>query len=151
VVQGAVAASRNALDDEDIQELAALPFDALLSGTRYCHGSPVSDVRSFFPEPADDEAELLEGQTERKLVFGHTHLPFHRISAAGVELANPGSVGMPFDGDPRAAYAIVHPDGVIEHRRVEYDHTAAAARVRELGGEWTGTVAARIERAAFAV
>ena len=28
-----------------------------------CHGSPASDVRSFLPEPADDEPELLEGVT----------------------------------------------------------------------------------------
>jgi diadenosine tetraphosphatase ApaH/serine/threonine PP2A family protein phosphatase len=103
-------------------------------------------VRSFLPEPADDEAELLEGVSAARLVFGHTHLPFQR-RAGGVELVNPGSVGMPFDGDPRAAYALAHDDGTIEHRRVEYDHEASAARVRSLGGEWTETVAARILRA----
>ena len=50
---------------------------------------------------------------------------------AAIELINPGSVGMPFDGDPRAAYALVHDDGTIEHRRVAYDHEASAARVRD--------------------
>ena len=48
----------------------------------------------------------------------------------GIELVNPGSVGMPFDGDTRAAYALLHDDGRIEHRRVAYDHAASAARVR---------------------
>ena len=37
---------------------------------------------------------------------------------------------MPFDGDPRAAYALVHEDGSVEHRRVAYDHEASAAYVR---------------------
>jgi diadenosine tetraphosphatase ApaH/serine/threonine PP2A family protein phosphatase len=79
-------------------------------------------------------------------VFGHTHLPFARRAGA-IELVNPGSVGMPFDGDTRAAYALVHDDGAVEHRRVEYDHAATAARIRSLGGEWSETVARRVERA----
>jgi diadenosine tetraphosphatase ApaH/serine/threonine PP2A family protein phosphatase len=108
----------------------------------------VSDVRSFFPEPAEDEEELLGGATERWVVFGHTHLPFWREGPGGVELVNPGSVGMPFDGDPRAAYALVHEDGRVEHRRVTYDHAASAAAVRErFDGDWTETVARRIQRA----
>jgi predicted phosphodiesterase len=84
-------------------------------------------------------------------VFGHTHLPFRRISAhGGIELVNPGSVGMPFDGDTRAAYALIHPDRRVEHRRVEYDHAASAQAVRDrFEGDWTETVAGRIERASF--
>ena len=101
------------------------------------------------PEPAGDEAELLEGVTARRLVFGHTHLPFRR-DRDGIELVNPGSVGMPFDGDPRAAYALVHADGAIEHRRVAYDHEVSAAQVRErFGGGWADVVARRIEHAAM--
>jgi hypothetical protein len=46
---------------------------------------------------------LLAGVTERRLVFCHTHLPFTRASANGIELVNPGSVGIPLDGDTRAA------------------------------------------------
>ena len=53
---------------------------------------------------------------------------------------------MPFDGDPRAAYALLHDDGTIEHRRVGYDHRASAQKVRSLGGDWTETVARRIEQ-----
>ena len=82
-------------------------------------------------------------------MFGHTHLPFRRRSAGGVELVNPGSVGMPFDGDQRAAYAIVREDGTVEHRRVAYDMAASAARMRERwpGAEWAETVARRLEQA----
>ncbi len=153
VVRGAIAACRAALGSELIAELAWLDEQAVLGTTRYCHASPVSDVRSFLPEPADDEAELLAEVTEPRLVFGHTHLPFARVSSAGpgggIELVNPGSVGMPFDGDPRAAWALLHDDGRIEHRRVEYDHEAAAAAVLERFGEaeWTETVAGRIRGA----
>ena len=65
---------------------------------------------SFLPEPGDDEDELLEGSTP-SIVFGHTHLPFARETESGILLVNPGSVGMPFDGDPRAAYAVVSEGG----------------------------------------
>ncbi len=149
VVRGAIAASRAALGPELVAELAWLEEQTVLGTSRYCHASPVSDVRSFLPEPADDEAELLAGITEPRLVFGHTHLPFARVSGGGVELVNPGSVGMPFDGDTRAAWALLHDDGRIEHRRVEYDHEAAATAVRERFGEseWTETVARRIRSA----
>jgi diadenosine tetraphosphatase ApaH/serine/threonine PP2A family protein phosphatase len=107
-------------------------------------------MRSFLPEPAPDEDELLAtipGDVAF-LVFGHTHLPFAR-TAPGVELVNPGSVGMPFDGDPRAAYAILDDDGCLEHRRIHYDHERSAAAVPERFGDapWTRTVEARIRAA----
>ena len=123
-----IEAARAALGPQLVADLAALPADATRGDTLICHGSPASDVRSFLPEPADDEAELLDGVTATRLIFGHTHLPFRRHRANGIELVNPGSVGMPFDGDPRAAYALVHDDGTIEHRRVAYDHEASAAQ-----------------------
>ena len=58
---------------------------------------------------------------------------------------------MPFDGDPRAAYALLSDDGRIEHRRVGYDHRASAERVRSLGGDWAEVVARRIEMAVMDV
>ena len=60
---------------------------------------------------------------------------------------------MPFDGNPRAAWAILHDDGSIEHRRTRYDHASAARRVREVarGDAWGEVVAKRIERAQFVV
>jgi predicted phosphodiesterase len=147
VVPGAVAAAREALGEDVVGDLAALPFDVELDdGALAVHASPVSDVRSFLPDPGDDEDELLEGVTTWRMIFGHTHLPFLR-KAGTVELINPGSVGMPFDGDPRAAYALVAPDGRIEHRRIAYDHDASAAKVRSVGEPWAEVVARRIERA----
>jgi len=152
VVQGAISANRAELGDSVVEELAALPEEHVEEGVRYCHGSPQSDVRSFFPEPADDEAELLSGVHEERLVFGHTHLQFRRRSrVGGIELVNPGSVGMPFDGDPRAGYALVGADGEVELRRVGYDSAGSAAAVRERFPDFGEVVARRIEQAAFAV
>jgi diadenosine tetraphosphatase ApaH/serine/threonine PP2A family protein phosphatase len=152
VVQGAIAACAAELGEQLVRELADLDEALVIGGTRYCHGSPVSDVRSFLPDPGPEDEEMLGGISERRLVFGHTHLPFRRSGPGDVELINPGSVGMPFDGDPRAAYALVRDDGGVEHRRVAYDHAAAADAVKERFGAqagWTETVSRRIATASF--
>ena len=146
-VQDAIARCRELLGEDLVEELARLPRSHREGGTLFCHGSPQSDVRSFLPEPAEDEGELLEGVDGRLLVFGHTHLAFRRRAEGRIELLNPGSVGMPFDGDPRAAWAVLGEDGAIEHRRVRYDHAASAAAVRERLGEAGEVPARRIERA----
>jgi diadenosine tetraphosphatase ApaH/serine/threonine PP2A family protein phosphatase len=146
----AIAACRKALGDPLADELAALPDHADLGDqTVAWHGSPGSDMRSFMPEPADDEDELLAGVSDSRLVFGHTHLQFHRTAASGVELLNPGSVGIPLDGDHRAAYALIDDDGEVTLRRVGYDHAGSARALRERFGdeEWVETIAGRIERA----
>ena len=150
-VRGAVVKCGEMLGEELVRDLAALPETYTEGDTMFCHASPKSDVRSFLPEPGDDEPELLEGVQHGRLVFGHTHLAFARRVAGGVELVNPGSVGMPFDGDPRAAWALLHEDGRIEHRRVGYDRAASAAAVRRALGEAGEVPARRIERAAFDV
>jgi predicted phosphodiesterase len=74
------------------------------------------------------------GVEAERVVFGHTHLAFRRVGPGGIELVNPGSVGMPWDGDHRAAYAVVR-DGGVEQRRVEYDWRASVTAVRERVGE----------------
>jgi predicted phosphodiesterase len=148
ILPGAIAFVRAALGEKLVaamHDIAALAHDR---DALVCHGSPPSDVRSFLPEAADDEAELLEGVRHARVLFGHTHLPFRRVSSVrGIELVNPGSVGMPFDGDTRAAYAFVAPHGAVEHRRVEYDVAAAVAQVREIGEPWCDVVARRLEAA----
>ena len=151
VVPGAIVAARAGLGEETVADLASLPFSLPIDDTLICHGSPASDVRSFAPEDGGEDEELLDGADAPRVVFGHTHLPFARTSAGGVALVNPGSVGMPFDGDPRAAYALLADDGRIEHRRVGYDHRASAERVRAIGEDWSEVVARRIERAVMYV
>jgi diadenosine tetraphosphatase ApaH/serine/threonine PP2A family protein phosphatase len=149
-MQGGIAAAREALGTTVVDELGALPESLDLGdGTRAWHGSPKSDVESFMPQPDEHDDALLDGVTDRRLIFGHTHLPFQRTHG-DVQLVNPGSVGMPLDGDRRAAYALLHPDGTIEHRRVEYpvDETIAELR-RRYDGPWVDVVAGRLENAAF--
>jgi diadenosine tetraphosphatase ApaH/serine/threonine PP2A family protein phosphatase len=135
VLVRAVADCRTALGAALADELGKLPEQAVIDGTRYCHASPLSDMRSFLPEPGDDDEEMLAGASERRVVFGHTHLQFRRSGPGGVELLNPGSVGLPLDGDPRAAYALAHDDGSIEHRRVDYDCEAAIGALQERFGD----------------
>jgi predicted phosphodiesterase len=148
-VRGAIDRCRDLLGAELVAELAELPETLTEAGVLYCHGSPTSDVESFAPEPSDADAELLAGVKAERVVFGHTHVAFSR-RAAGVELVNPGSVGMPFDGDHRAAWALVHDDRRVEQRRSAYDHMASAAAVRERLGEDGELPARRIELASFA-
>jgi diadenosine tetraphosphatase ApaH/serine/threonine PP2A family protein phosphatase len=151
VVKAAIEECRAQLGDRVVADLGAMPEWLADEGrVRFCHASPISDVRSFTPEPSDEDEELLGGHREPLIVFGHTHVPFERQGPGGVRLVNPGSSGMPFDGDPRASWAVLHDDGRVEHRRVEYDHLAAAEAVRALGGSWTDVVARRIETARFA-
>ncbi len=90
------------------------------------HGSPLSDVESFPPKPGDDDERMLKGVRGKTVVFGHSHLQFKRPGPQGTTLVNPGSAGMPLDGDVRAAYALRHDDGAFEFRRVEYDIERAA-------------------------
>ena len=148
-----IESCRALVDAATIAQLGALPQSADLgAGTRAWHASPKTDLASFWPEPGDDELELLEGVVDRRLVFGHFHVSFDRIGAHEIELVAPGAVGIPLDGDHRAAWALMDDDGRIERRRVAYDHAASAARVREVadGAPWGDVVAGRIERAALA-
>ena len=140
---GAAAAAR----------LGTLDFSRVQGETLIVHASPRDDMSLLLPEPVPDEAEQLAGIEQKRLLIGHTHLPFRRVSAHGdIEIVNPGSVGMPLDGDHRAAYALVHDDDRIEHRRVAYDHASAAQRLTEAFGdsEWTRTIRARVELARMA-
>ena len=99
---------RGDLPDEEIDRLYALPARAELDGVLYVHGSPLSDVESFAPQPGDeaDEIRMLAGERDRVVVFGHSHQQFQRPGPHGTTLVNPGSVGMPLDGDRRSAWAV---------------------------------------------
>ena len=148
-LQEAVSACRGAIGEEAARFLGGLPQWIADGDTLFCHASPRSDMESFLPEPADDEDGLLAGTTARRLVFGHTHLQFTRVRRDGLMLVNPGSVGMPLDGDPRAAWALIDPSGEIEPRRVAYDHEASARAVLERFGEveWSQRSARRLRTA----
>ena len=146
-IEAMAARCAEALGGELVQELFGLPETTIIDNTLYCHASPQSDMQSFFPDPGERDAELLMGVEAPRVVFGHTHLQFVRTGPSHIELVNPGSVGMPWDGDHRAAYAAIDGD-LVEQRRVEYDWRASAQAVRERVGELP---ARRIELARFDV
>ena len=130
--------------DDVVDWLYALPAEAELDGNLYVHGSPVSDVDSFAPKAQNGEEELLGGVHDRTIVFGHSHQQFRRPGPNGTNLVNPGSVGMPLDGDVRAAWATWNGD--FQFRRTEYDVQRAAEGYRSLGGDFGEFGAERILR-----
>ena len=125
--------------------LYSLQSQCELDGVLYVHGSPLSDVDSFPAAPGDEDERLLNGVRDKTVVFGHSHLQFKRPGPNGTTLINPGSAGMPLDGDARAAYALRHDDGEFEFRRVEYDVERAAQAWEPLPG-WGAMVAQRLRK-----
>jgi putative phosphoesterase len=110
---------------EDCRYLRTLPLTDIvtLGGVRFAlvHAAPSDPLYRYLPpETAADvwDAEM-SGIDADVLVLGHTHLPLlHRHG--GTVIVNPGSVGLPRDGDPRAEYAVWEEGEVTFHRRA-YD------------------------------
>lgn len=132
------------IPDEEVRWLYALAPQAELDGILYVHGSPLADDESFAAEPQEGEERMLAGIHDRTIVFGHSHLQFRRPGPNGIDLVNPGSAGMPLDGDRRAAWATRNGDFVF--RRTEYDVERAAAAYRAMGGDFGEFAAGRIEK-----
>jgi putative phosphoesterase len=145
---------REALGDAFCKALVSLPTTDEIGDALICHASPKSDLDTFLPDPEPDdvEKEMLGATREEVIVFGHSHLQFQR-ERDGKLLVNPGSVGLPFDGDRRAAYALWGGGREFELRRVAYDWAAYAVAVRERLGDALGDtvemLVRRVERAAF--
>jgi putative phosphoesterase len=134
------------LPDSVVEWLYGLPPQAELDGVLYVHGSPLADDDSFAPQPQEGEQRLLAGVHDRLVVFGHSHQQFRRPGPENTELLNPGSVGMPLDGDVRAAWAVREDDGEFRFCRTEYDFQRAADAYRALGGPFGEMASRRIER-----
>jgi predicted phosphodiesterase len=139
----ALTAARDSLGTDLVAYLYELPMRGELDGMLVCHGSPLSDIESFAAQAQAGEERMLDGEAERTIIFGHSHLQFRRPGPNGTQLVNPGSVGAPLDGDRRAAWAL-YEDGEIHFRRTEYDVERAAARMRSYG-EWAAPIVYRIE------
>jgi len=119
------------LSDADRRYLAGLPF--LWRGPHpagdlvVVHATPwsISDVvRPDAPESL--AARVLAEAGAAAVVYGHIHIAYIR-EVAGKVLVNPGSVGLPFDGDQRASYAVLDAAGgrwLAAIRRVGYDVAA---------------------------
>lgn len=99
------------------------------------HGSPRSDEEGLTMETDASEFERMAIDPQVLVVAcGHTHVPMDR-SVGRLRVVNAGSVGIPFDGDPRASYAVISTPGPngsdlihVELRRVAYDVEKAVAQ-----------------------
>lgn len=95
------------------------------------HGSPRNDDEYVLPWAADEALVALARAPF--VVLGHTHLPMHLAWRSGV-LVNPGSVGQPRDGDPRAAWGLLDTRArSFEVRRVPYDVGAVVREIHRAG------------------
>lgn len=101
-----------------------------LDGGRYLlvHATPREPLyRAVGPDPAAWAAEL-EGVDAETVLVGHTHVPFH-LALGTHRVVNPGSVGLPMDGDPRAAYALLEGGAITpRHKMYPIERTIAALR-----------------------
>ena len=133
----ATAASwtRAQLTEENMKYLYSLKDNLILEveGKRIAvhHGAPFDEDRYIYP--ADVTEELLGYDNADILVLGHTHVPFVKVFDSGV-IINPGSVGQPRDGDPRASYALVDlKNRKYEIKRVEYPIDEVYEKIIEEG------------------
>ena len=153
--------TRAELSEQSRAFLAALVPAGAVEGVELYHGSPRDPVWEYVLRV--EEIAYAFAVTSAPLVLvGHSHVAL-AISLAGAELAgglaragtrpdlasarwllNPGSVGQPRDGDPRAAYLVLE-DGrrFAEFRRVSYPVEKTQREIRDEG--LPEALAARLE------
>ena len=119
------------LDADAVEWSQSWPTTVEVDGVLYCHASPQSDDAPILTDASPQERfdEALAGVDARLVVAGHTHMQFRRG-----RFANAGSVGMPYEDEVAAFWAIVG-DGV-EFCRTPFDVERAAAEIRASG--WPG-------------
>jgi predicted phosphodiesterase len=141
--------TRTVLDDDAREYLSGLQSEARRDGVALFHASARDPVWEYV---LSEEAAwwTFQATTEPLVLVGHSHVPL-AISFDGEELGgglaedgddidldgcrwllNPGSVGQPREGDPRAAYLFLDGSRARFHR-VEYDVERTQAEMREAG------------------
>lgn len=123
--------ARANLRDDQITYLEGLHNSLVLfdERVRVFHDHP--ERRGYYTYPEDFGPDLLD--SEDFLVLGHTHVQHAETYDEGI-LVNPGSVGQPRDGDPRAAYAIIDLDEqTVELRRTQYSIAKVQHEIRKCG------------------
>ncbi len=110
------------ISSEERRFLGALPISkrVTLEGVKFMlvHATPRDPLDEYSTPDADFWSRRLAGVEAQVVCVGHTHHPY--ILEVGDKLViNPGSVGQPRDGDPRASYAIIE-DNRVELKRIEY-------------------------------
>jgi len=109
------------LSAPDVDWARSWPATVELDGVLYCHATPRSD-RTILTDASPEErfAEELAGVDARLIVAGHTHMQFRRDN-----FVNAGSIGMPYEDDVAAFWAIVADD--VEFKRTPFDVERAIA------------------------
>ena len=125
--------------DDQLQYLRDLPLTerlelpGLTGGTPFdlVHACPADPLYAYMPpERSDQKWREALGQSAPTVLIGHTHLAFAR-RIDGTLVINPGSLGMPKDGDPHGSYAVL--DGSsVQFCRVAYDPEPTIARLQAL-------------------
>ncbi|MDX6484159.1 MAG: hypothetical protein QOE95_1930 [Gaiellaceae bacterium] len=115
---------RSCLDEETLAWAAGWPTTVEVDRVLYCHASPRDDLRPILTDASPDERfeAALAGIENRLVVAGHTHMQFRRDG-----FVNAGSVGMPYEDDVAAFWAIVGAD--VEFRRTQFDVERAIAEI----------------------
>jgi len=109
--------------------LRALPIRFSAGALTVVHAGPDDAWRSPAPNALDEELErAYAALASRFVVYGHVHVSFVRRLPSFI-VANSGSVSLSYDGDPRAAYAVIDNDEVAI-RRVEYDVEEEISRLK---------------------
>ena len=117
---------RAALTDEQVDFLYGLPERVELDvdglgRILFCHATPQNDLDMVTPlTPEERLRRILDGVSADVVVAGHTHIQDDR-RVGGVRWVNAGSVGMPYEDEPGACWALLGPE--VELRRTEYDAT----------------------------
>ena len=120
--------TRSQLDDETIAWSQAWPLTVELDDVLYCHAAPADDLRPILTDASPDErfARPLQGVEARLVVAGHTHMQFRRG-----RWFNAGSIGMPYEDDVAAFWALVADD--VEFRRTPFDVERVASEILATG------------------
>jgi predicted phosphodiesterase len=143
------------LQPVDLRAFTDLPF-ALVGEplpVQLYHASPAGDEKGVWPDTPEPEIpELFSSVPGRVFVVSHTHIAGERRSG-DLRVLNTGSVGLPYDGDPRASYLLLEGDRagdpIATWRRVSYDRERAVAAVKERGVPMAARLIQRIHTGEF--
>ena len=115
------------LDPENITFLKSLrkQTDIKIGGFNIgiFHGTLEDPDEELFPTAPESRFHQLARDSVYQIqIMGHSHVPYYKL-VDGVHFINPGSVGRPFDGDPRTSFAILKVNSrkiAVEHFRIPY-------------------------------
>lgn len=120
IIGQCAVATRILIGESHLKQLQQLPMEIRQRDLVLLHASPGDLWKSPMDSSDDLALKNVYGSLGAKMVvYGHIHRPFIR-EFSKFTVCNSGSVGMPYDGDPRASYLLLT-DGRPEIRRVEYD------------------------------